>query len=75
MKKKSFIAMLVATIAAIVISAVLAASNFSPTPDPLFEDNLDALTSIENDLNNPVWEVYHRPDGGFNCAKGGNETC
>lgn len=75
MKKKSFIAMLVATIAAIVISAVLTVSNFSPTPDPLFEDNLDALTSIENDLNNPVWEVYHRPDGGFNCTKGGNETC
>lgn len=39
-------------------------------------ENVEALASGEGDYNQKIWERYYRPEGdGYNCTKGGSETC
>lgn len=63
-----------AAAAALVTGLVLGLHSMSNI-DPILEANVEALTSGEGGLSDPIWVVYHRPDGGFNCTRGGNETC
>lgn len=41
----------------------------------MFNQNVEALADGEGDYDKEIWIVYHREDGGFNCTRGGNETC
>ena len=64
-----------AAVAAMAAGAAVAVHVTGSQSDPIFEANVEALTNGEGGLSDPVWDVYHRPDGGFNCTRGGNETC
>ena len=38
--------------------------------------NIEALASDEGNYNQHIWERYYRPENdGYNCIKGGSETC
>ncbi|MDE5890125.1 MAG: NVEALA domain-containing protein, partial [Bacteroidales bacterium] len=46
--------------------------------DDLFYANVEALANDEGGGNNyaaKIWWRYDRPDGGFNCTRGGNRDC
>lgn len=39
-------------------------------------ENVEALATGESDYNQKIWERYYREEGdGYNCTKGGSETC
>ena len=41
----------------------------------LFEENVEALTRVENDYQKKEWIVYEHGNGDFNCTKGGTRSC
>ena len=43
--------------------------------EDLLEMNVEALADGESIYQQPIWIVYQRPDGGFNCTRGGAEKC
>jgi hypothetical protein len=39
-------------------------------------DNIEALAKDEVEYDKEIWKRYYRTENdGFNCTKGGNETC
>ena len=38
-------------------------------------DNIEALAYTETDFAQKIWYRFDRPDGGFNCTKGGEQDC
>ncbi|MDD4569687.1 MAG: NVEALA domain-containing protein [Tepidanaerobacteraceae bacterium] len=73
MKKKLVVLSLAAVLA---VPAFLFIQNRSNNSCSLIMENVEALANDEvKDLDKPVWERFYREDGGYNCAKPGNETC
>lgn len=50
-------------------------SKESVVSNELFEENVEALTRIENDYQKKEWIVYEHGNGDFNCTKGGTRSC
>lgn len=75
MKKKIF-----SVVAAV---AVVAAAGWSYQQSKQYDgmsdlamENVEALATGESDYNQKIWERYYREEGdGYNCTKGGSETC
>ena len=74
MKKKLILAASVAIVAAAAFCGISSAVRISSKND-ILNQNVEALSSGELNLNDPVWIKYHREDGGFNCTRGGEEVC
>lgn len=75
MKKK-----IVGVIAVVAIAAMAGYNVYSSQNDGKLSDlalaNVEALASGESDYDSKIWERYYRPEGdGYNCTKGGSETC
>lgn len=68
---------------AVVAVAVVAAAGWSYQQNKqsvelsdLAMENVEALATGESDYNQKIWERYYREEGdGYNCTKGGSETC
>ena len=68
---------------AVVAVAVVAAAGWSYQQSKqsvelsdLAMENVEALATGESDYNQKIWERYYREEGhGYNCTKGGSETC
>ncbi len=76
--KKSFMIAAGAALAAIAVSVFVYVNNGKNEMDDLFYANVEALADNEgsgNDYAAKVWWRYDRPDGGFNCTKGGLSNC
>lgn len=73
MKKKLIVAAGMVIVAAaalcIKVSKEIIVSN------ELFEENVEALTRVENDYQKKEWIVYEHGNGDFNCIKGGTRSC
>lgn len=50
-------------------------SKESVVSNELFEENVEALTRVENDYQKKEWRVYEHGNGDFNCTKGGTRSC
>ena len=73
MKKKFLITSF--AVVAMAIGGVVFVHTALTHGDPIFEANVEALTNGEGGLSDPIWIVHPRPDGGFNCTRGGNKVC
>lgn len=74
MKKKITLAVCAAIVAAasICVRTVMRHTHV----DELFESNVEALTTLEEDMAKKIWIVYRHEDSkDFNCTKGGSESC
>lgn len=73
MKKKLIMAagMVIVAAAALCIKV----SKESVVSNELFEENVEALTRVENDYHKKEWIVYEHGNGDFNCTKGGTRSC
>jgi hypothetical protein len=68
---------------AVVAVAVVAAAGWSYQQNKqsvelsdLAMENVEALATGESDYKQKIWERYYREEGdGYNCTKGGSETC
>ena len=68
---------------AVVAVAVVAAAGWSYQQSKqsvelsdLAMENVEAWATGESDYNQKIWERYYREEGdGYNCTKGGSETC
>ena len=73
MKKKLIVAAGMVIVAAaalcIKVSKEIIVSN------ELFEENVEALTRVENDYQKGIWIVYEHGNGDFNYTKGGTRSC
>ena len=72
MKKKLLLAA-GAMLAAAAVSVYV--NNEKNSMSDLFNANVEALTNSESDYEDNIWYRYDRPDGGFNCTKGGSSNC
>ena len=64
-----------AMLAAAAVSAFVYVNNEKNSMSDLFNANVEALTNSESDYEDNIWYRYDRPDGGFNCTKGGSSNC
>lgn len=73
MKKKLIVSagMVIVAAAALCIQV----SNESVVSNELFEENVEALTRVENDYQKEIWIVYEHGNVDFNCTKGGTRSC
>ncbi len=73
MKKKLIVSagMVIVAAAALCIKV----SKESVVSNELFEENVEALTRVENDYQEKIWIVYEHGNGDFNCTKGGTRSC
>ena len=68
---------------AVVAVAVVAAAGWSYQQSKqsvelsdLAMENVEAVSTGESDYTQKIWERYYREEGdGYNCTKGGSETC
>ena len=68
---------------AVVAVAVVAAAGWSYQQSKQYDGmselalaNVEALATGESDYKQKIWERYYREEGdGYNCTKGGSETC
>lgn len=66
----------IAVIATVAIAGWNYRQNKEVELSDLAMENVEALASGEGDYNQKIWERYYRPEGdGYNCTKGGSETC
>lgn len=73
MKKKLIVAAGMVIVAAVALC--IQVSKESVVSNELFEENVEALTRVENDYQKKVWIVYEHGNGDFNCTKGGTRSC
>ena len=74
MNKKIKIAM-VAVVAAVAGTGVYSSQKNNVMSDIALA-NVEALAQGEGgDYGSPVWTLYYRGDGGYNCTKPGNQIC
>ena len=73
MKKKLIVSagMVIVAAAALCIQV----SKESVVSNELFEENVEALTRVENDYQKEICIVYEHGNGDFNCTKGGTRSC
>lgn len=72
--KKIVVCVAVAIVAAATVIG-LNALGPSNEKDSLFEENVEALTDLEQDMQQAIWEVHRWPNGDFNCTRGGGDVC
>ena len=73
--KKAILLAAGAVLLAATVSTFVYVKNGSDSMDELFDANVEALTQNEDDLSSAIWIRSYRQDGGYNCTKGGDETC
>lgn len=73
MRKKLIVSAGMVIVAAVALC--IQVSKESVVSNELFEENVDALTRVENDYQKEIWIVYERGNGDFNCTKGGTRSC
>jgi len=73
MKRKLFT--FVSILFILIIGGIILSMNASHNTNELFLENVEALVDDENQYDQKIWYKYYRTDGGFNCTKGGSETC
>lgn len=73
MKKKLIVSAGMVIVAAVALC--IQVSKESVVSNELFEENVEALTRVENDYQKEIWIVYEHDNGDFNCTKGGTRSC
>lgn len=73
MKKKLIVAAGMVIVAAVALC--IKVSKESVVSNELFEENVEALTRVENDYQKEILIVYEHGNGDFNCTKGGTRSC